>query len=101
MAITARTNRNKALLTQGHMRHVFGTFADGATTAEVDVADFKHITGVIPGYVGAPAVADGPISVNEVAANDKLTMPATKKITVQRVAATTNGLGFCLVVFGN
>jgi len=100
MSINARTNHNTAILTQQRMRWYFGAFTTTATTAEVDVSDFKGLTVALASYIGTPALADGPISVNETVANDRMAVPAGKTITVQRVAGSTSGQQFALLLIG-
>lgn len=100
MAITARTNKNMAILTQQRMRWISGAFATTGTSVDVSVNDFKVITGAFATYLGTPAVADGPISINETITNDKLVLNTANILRVARVAGTTSGQKFMLLVFG-
>lgn len=100
MAITARTNRNMAILTQGRMRWVYGAFATTGTSVNIDASDFKVITGAFPTYVGTPAAADGPLSVNETFTNDKFVLNTAKILRVARPSGTTSGQAFMVLIMG-
>lgn len=100
MAITARTNKNMAILTQQRMRWISGAFTTTGTSANVSVNDFKVITGAFATYIGAVVASDGPIFINETLTNDKLVLNTAGVLRVERPAGTTSGAKFMLLVFG-
>lgn len=100
MAINARTNRNTAILTQQRMRWIGAAFTTTGTSVNIDVSDFKVITGAFATYIGTPAASDGPLSINETLANDKLTLNTAKVLRVARPAGTTSGQQFNVLIIG-
>ncbi len=98
--ITEQANRNVAILTQQRMRWVEAAFATSGTSVDLAVPDFKVITGAFATYVGTPAVADGPLSINETYANGKFTLNTAKIMRVARVAGTTSGQAFMVLILG-
>lgn len=100
MAITSRTNRNMAILTQGRMRWIKAAFTTAGTSVDVDVSDFKVITGAFATYIGTPAAADGPLSINETFTNDKFVLNTAKILRVARPAGTTSGQAFMVLIMG-
>lgn len=98
--MNAQQNRNVAILTQQRMRWVNGAFTTTGTSANVDTSDFKVITGAFPVYMGAPAAADGPISVNETFANGKFVLNTANTMRVARPSGTTSGQAFMVLIFG-
>ena len=98
--VTARTNRNMAILTQQRMRWVGTAFTTSGTSVNVAVNDFKVITGAFATYIGTPAVADGPLSINETFTNDKFVLNTAGILRVARVAGTTSGQNINVLVIG-
>ncbi len=101
MAITARTNRNMMIGTQQRVKWVGAAFATTGTSVDISVNDFKVITGAFATYIGTPAVADGPLSINETFTNDKFVLNTAGILRVARVAGTTSGQKFNVVIYGS
>jgi len=102
MAITAKSNKNMAILTQQRMRWVGGAFTTTGTGVNVSVNDFKVITAVIVSYAeNAPASGDI-IYVNETydVTNQKYTLNTAGVLRLARLAGTTSGQKFNLLILG-
>ncbi len=100
MAITAKTNRNMAILTQQRMRWVEGAFATSGTSVDISVNDFKVITGVFATYIGAAVASDGPLNVNETFTTDHFVLNTAGIVRITRAAGTTSGQKFNVLIIG-
>lgn len=74
-------------------------FVTTGTSLELDVP-FPNIVSYSLTYQGTPAVADGPLSLNEAVTGGKWARDGSGNVTVQRVAGTTSGQKFCFVFDG-